>query len=152
MSPVERALATIDLGALERNCARLPAPLCAVVKADAYGHGIGPAARSAIEGGASWLAVATAAEARALRDHGLGVRILVMGALTRDELRACEEAEADVVAWTDEVAETASRVHVKLDTGMGRLGTKDREQALRLAARPERRRAHDSLRHRRRAR
>lgn len=136
MSPVERALATIDLGALERNCARLPAPLCAVVKADGYGHGIGPAARSAIEGGASWLAVATAAEARALRDHGLGVRILVMGALTRDELRACEEAEADVVAWTDEVAETASRVHVKLDTGMGRLGTKDREQALRLAARP----------------
>ena len=136
MSPVERALATIDLGALERNCARLPAPLCAVVKADAYGHGIGPAARSAIEGGASWLAVATAAEARALRDHGLGVRILVMGALTRDELRACEEAEADVVAWTDEVAETASRVHVKLDTGMGRLGTKDREQALRLAAHP----------------
>ena len=136
MSPVERALATIDLGALERNCARLPAPLCAVVKADAYGHGIGPAARSAIEGGASWLAVATAAEAGALRDHGLGVRILVMGALTRDELRACEEAEADVVAWTDEVAETASRAHVKLDTGMGRLGTKDREQALRLAARP----------------
>ncbi|MGZ5338508.1 MAG: alanine racemase [Thermoleophilaceae bacterium] len=136
MSPVERALATIDLGALERNCARLPAPLCAVVKADGYGHGIGPAARSAIEGGASWLAVATAAEAGALRDHGLGVRIVVMGALTRDELRACEEAEADVVAWTDEVAETASRVHVKLDTGMGRLGTKDREQALRLAARP----------------
>ena len=87
-------------------------------------------------GAPSWLAVATAAEARALRDHGLGVRILVMGALSRDELRACEEAEADVVAWTDEVAETASRVHVKLDTGMGRLGTKDREQALRLAARP----------------
>ena len=80
--------------------------------------------------------MATAAEARALRDHGLGVRILVMGALTRDELRACEEAEADVVAWTDEVAETASRVHVKLDTGMGRLGTKDRDQALRLAAHP----------------
>jgi alanine racemase len=136
VSPVERALATIDLGALERNCARLPAPLCAVVKADAYGHGIGPAARAAIEGGASWLAVATAAEAAALREHGLGVRILVMGALTPDELRACEDAEADVVAWTDEVADSASRVHVKLDTGMGRLGTKDREQALRLAAGP----------------
>jgi alanine racemase len=136
VSPIERALATIDLGALERNCARLPAPLCAVVKADAYGHGIGPAARAAIEGGASWLAVATAAEAGALREHGLGVRILVMGALTPDELRACEEAEADVVAWTDEVADSASRVHVKLDTGMGRLGTKDREQALRLAAGP----------------
>jgi alanine racemase len=46
------------------------------------------------------------------------------------------EANADVVAWTEEVAEAAPRVHVKLDTGMGRLGTKDRELALRLALRP----------------
>jgi alanine racemase len=59
-----------------------------------------------------------------------------MGALTRDEVRAAVEAEADVVAWTEEVAEAAPRVHVKLDTGMSRLGTKDRELALRLAARP----------------
>jgi alanine racemase len=131
----ERAVATIDLGAIKRNCGRLPAPLCAVVKADAYGHGMGPAARAAIEGGASWLAVATAGEALTLRELGVDTRILVMGALTPDELRACEDADADIVAWTDEVAEAATRVHVKLDTGMGRLGTKDREQALRLAAR-----------------
>ncbi len=42
------------------------------------------------------------------------------------------DARADVVAWTEDVAEAAPRVHVKLDTGMGRLGTKDRELALRL--------------------
>jgi alanine racemase len=59
-----------------------------------------------------------------------------MGALTRDELRVAIDAEADVVAWSEEVAEAAPRVHVKLDTGMGRLGTRDRELARRLAARP----------------
>ena len=76
-----------------------------------------------------------------------------MGALTRDELRSARSTpDADVVAWTEEVAEAAPRVHVKLDTGMGRLGTKDRELALRLAARPEHGRADDPLRHRRRAR
>jgi alanine racemase len=136
VSHVERALATVDLGAIERNCARLPSPLCAVVKADAYGHGVGPVARAALRGGASWLAVATADEARELREAGADGPILVMGALTPDELRTAGEAEADIVAWTDEVAQTARRVHVKLDTGMGRLGTKDREKALRLAARP----------------
>ena len=69
-----------------------------------------------------------------------------------DELRAAIDADADVVAWTEEVAEAAPRVHVKLDTGMGRLGTKDRELALRLAAPRQRRRADDPLRHRRRPR
>ena len=136
MSQVERALATVDLAAIERNCARLPSPLCAVVKADAYGHGVGQVARAARRGGASWLAVATADEARELRDEGADGPILVMGALTADELRTAGEAEADIVAWTDEVVQTARRVHVKLDTGMGRLGTKDRETALRLAGRP----------------
>jgi alanine racemase len=134
MSSPERAVATINLGAIERNCARLPKPLCAVVKADAYGHG--PVAEAALAGGAQWLAVAAAEEARALREHGVDAPILVMGALTGEELRVAVEADAEVVAWTDEVADAAPRIHVKLDTGMGRLGTKDRELALRLAARP----------------
>ena len=133
MSRLERALAQVDLGAIERNCARLPKPLCAVVKANGYGHG--PVAGAALAGGATWLAVATAGEARELREQGIDVPVLVLGALTPDELRTAVEAEADVVAWTDEVAGAAPRAHVKLDTGMGRLGTKDREQALRLAAR-----------------
>jgi alanine racemase len=131
-----RAVANIDLGAIERNCRRLPKPLCAVVKANAYGHGTLPVAGAALAGGAEWLAVAAADEAAELRAGGIDARLLVMGALTRDELRTAIAADADVVAWSEEVAELAPRVHVKLDTGMGRLGTKDRELALRLAARP----------------
>jgi alanine racemase len=134
VSRPERAVATVELGAIERNCARLPKPLCAVVKADAYGHG--PVAEAALAGGAGWLAVASAEEAAALRHQGVEAPILVMGALTRAELATAIEVEADVVAWTAEMAEQAPRVHVKLDTGMGRLGTKDRELALKLAARP----------------
>jgi alanine racemase len=139
VSAPERALARIDTGAIERNCGRLAAAapgavLCAVVKADGYGHGAVTAAEAALRGGARWLAVATAAEARELREHGIEERILVMGALTRPELRAAVAAGADVVAWTDELVEAAAalggaRVHVKLDTGMGRLGTKDPELA-----------------------
>jgi alanine racemase len=133
LSVAERALARIDLGAIERNCARLPKPLCAVVKADCYGHG--PVSAAALAGGATWLAVATAAEARELRDQGIDVPVLVMGAMTPPELRIAIEADADVVAWREDEAGAAPRVHVKLDTGMGRLGTKDRDQARRLASR-----------------
>jgi alanine racemase len=132
----ERAVARIDLGAIERNCRRLPKPLCAVVKANGYGHGAVTAAEAALAGGASWLAVATAREAAELRNAALDAPLLVMGALTREELQVALDADADVVAWTDEIADAAPRIHVKLDTGMGRLGTKDRDSALRLAARP----------------
>jgi alanine racemase len=132
----QRAVARIDLGAVERNCIRLPKPLCAVVKADAYGHGVGPVVEAALAGGATWLAVATAGEAAELRRLAVDVPVLVMGAVTRDELRVAIDAGADVVAWSQEVAEAAERIHVKLDTGMGRLGTRDRELARRLAARP----------------
>jgi alanine racemase len=135
VSVSSRAVARIDLGAIERNCVRLPKPLCAVVKANAYGHGMAPVAEAALAGGAEWLAVATAEEAAELRAAGIDAPLLVMGALTAGELRTAIEADADVVAWTEQVAEAAPRVHVKLDTGMSRLGTKDRELALSLAAR-----------------
>ena len=141
---MRRALARVDLGAIERNCARLaatvaPADLCAVVKADGYGHGAAQAARAAQVGGARWLAVATAGEAEALRAAGLDGPLLVMGALTEAELDVALAAEADVVAWEEDfVAAVAARgrgaVHVKLDTGMGRLGTRDAAQADGVAA------------------
>jgi alanine racemase len=143
-----RALARVNLGAIERNCARLaevaaPARLCAVVKGDGYGHGAVPAARAALAGGADWLAVATAREAAELRAEGIEAPLLVMGALTEDELDVALAARADVVAWGEEfVAAAAARapadgvgVHVKLDTGMGRLGTRSPEEAHRVAAR-----------------
>jgi alanine racemase len=136
-----RAQARVDLGAIERNAARLasvaaPAALCAVVKADGYGHGMVPAARAAQAGGATWLAVATAEEARGLRAAGVGGPVLVMGALSPEELEIALAAEADVVAWRESfVARLPSnaRIHVKLDTGMGRLGTRDPEEATRVA-------------------
>ena len=143
-----RALARVDLAAIERNCARLarvaaPAALCAVVKADGYGHGAAPAARAAQAGGAAWLAVATADEAAALRAAGIAGPLLVMGALSPDELTVALRARADVVAWREGVRRARSPriptasgagVHVKLDTGMGRLGTRDAGEATRVAA------------------
>jgi alanine racemase len=136
---VLRAQARVNTGAIERNCSRLAAlaPLCAVVKANGYGHGAVQAARAARRGGASWLAVATANEAAELRAAGLDGRLLVMGALSPEELPIALEADADVVAWREDfVAQLPrdARVHVKLDTGMGRLGTRDPDEASRVAA------------------
>src|SRR5688572_21418218 len=111
-----RALARVNLAAIERNVARMrrelqpAASLCAVVKADAYGHGALPAARAALAGGASWLAVAAAGEARALRDGGIDAPILVMGALSPGELDVALEASAEIVAWNESfVARVADR-------------------------------------------
>ncbi len=142
-----RALARVDLGAIARNCAHLKRTvgegtrLCAVVKADGYGHGAVPAARAARAGGAEWLAVATAEEARGLRAAGIDGPLLVMGALSDEELAVAVAAHADVVAWDEAfvarlgAAEDAAGtgVHVKLDTGMGRLGTRDPAEALAVA-------------------
>ena len=139
-----RARARIDLGAIERNCRRLDeragaAALCAVVKGDGYGHGAVPSARAAIAGGAAWLAVATANEAAELRDAGIDTRLLILGALTPDELDIALQADADVVAWSEDLVHGVAnrgggRVHVKLDTGMGRLGTRDTEHATAVLA------------------
>ena len=120
-----------------RRARRRPA-LCAVVKADGYGHGAVPCARAALAGGATWLAVAAAAEAAQLRAAGIDAPILVMGALSPAELDVALAADADVVAWDEAfVAAVAARgggaVHVKLDTGMGRLGTRDAAAATRVA-------------------
>jgi len=144
MSGVVRALARVNVAAIERNVARLArdltagVTLCAVVKADGYGHGAVPAARAALAGGAGQLAVVAAVESRTLRDAGIDVPILVMGALSPDELDVALAARADVVAWDESfVAAVAARgggaVHVKLDTGMGRLGTRDPAYATRVA-------------------
>ncbi|MEA2202070.1 MAG: alanine racemase [Solirubrobacteraceae bacterium] len=143
---VRRANARVNLAAIERNCARLcselheSAALCAVVKADGYGHGCVQSALGALAGGASWLAVAGASEVRELREAGLGgVRVLVMGALSGVELEEALADDADVVVWSERFLEAVAqagggRVHVKLDSGMGRLGTRDPDQASTVAA------------------
>ena len=138
-----RARASVNLATVRRNVARLAAAaprsaLCAVVKADAYGHGMVPVARAALGGGATWLAVATAEEAAALRAGGIDAPVLVLGVLSDEELPVALAARADLVAWrTEFVARVAElgggRVHVKLDTGMGRLGTRDPAAATAVA-------------------
>jgi alanine racemase len=144
-----RALARVNLAAIERNVVALRgrldggADLCAVVKADASGHGAAPVARAALAGGATMLAVATAGEAVELRAAGLSAPILVMGAVSSEELPLALDARAELVAWDErfvaEVAAAASNshrtvaVHVKLDSGMGRLGTRDTAEAFAAA-------------------
>jgi len=145
-----RALARVNLAAIERNAARLcarlapGAELCAVVKAQASGHGAVPTARAALAGGATRLAVATVGEAAELRDAGLTAPILIMGAISEEELPVALAADAEVVAWSERFVDDlvraaadgrAIRVHVKLDTGMGRLGTRELRSAVALAER-----------------
>jgi alanine racemase len=144
-----RALARVSVGAVQRNCQQLKsrladgAQLCAVVKADGYGHGAVECARAAQRGGASWLAVATAGEAALLRAAGLSGPLLTMGSLTRAETATALAADADIVVWepafatalAERVGERGppARVHVKLDSGMGRLGTADPAEARAVA-------------------
>ena len=137
-----RALARVNLAAIERNCERLRsaagrAELCAVVKGDGYGHGAVLSAVAALAGGATWIGVATANEAMDLRMAGIEARLIVLGAISPEELGVALAADADLVVWTEEFADAArdARLHVKLDTGMGRLGTRDADAATRLAAR-----------------
>jgi alanine racemase len=142
----ERALARVSRAAVEANCALLAskltggAQLCAVVKAGGYGHGAAECARAAVRGGTTWIAVATADEAAELRAARIDARLLVMGALTRNDLETALSADADIAVWTPELLEAvagnrAARVHVKLDSGMGRLGTKDPGEAKALCDR-----------------
>ena len=110
-----------------------------MVKADAYGHGAVPCALAAVRGGATWLAVASAEEALALRRGGIEARVLVMGSVAEQEIETALQADADLVAWRESfVARLGergrARVHVKLDSGMGRLGTRDPEEASRVVA------------------
>lgn len=141
-----RAVAEVNLAAIERNASRLcerigqHSRLCAVVKADGYGHGAIPAARAALRGGATVLAVATAAEAGELRRAGFDTTILVLGAISDEELPEAVAAGAELTVWdpgfVERLRPLAARaerpigVHVKLDTGLGRLGTRDLDQAL----------------------
>lgn len=128
----------IDLDAIEHNAAEIasqiaPASLCAVVKADAYGHGDIPVAEAAIRGGATYLAVALVEEGVRLREADIDVPILVLSEPTLDEVGLIVAHGLTPTAYrtsfVDRLAEVAADattlpypVHVKLDTGMHRVG------------------------------
>src|ERR687888_2327812 len=122
---MHRSEITIDLGAVRRNVRTLlrtldGAELWAVVKADGYGHGAVDVGAAALGAGATALCVATVPEALELRRAFPAARILVMGPASSREIVAAREAQLELVVG-DEIPEGV-RVHVKLDTGMGRWG------------------------------
>jgi alanine racemase len=130
-----RAEAVVDLAAIRHNVATMdahvgPAEVMAVVKADGYGHGMVPAARAARAGGASWIGVAVAEEALALRAAGDTGPILCWlagpGEPLADAVAAGIDLSASTVWMVDELAAAVTnrpaRVHLKVDSGLARSG------------------------------
>lgn len=132
-----RAFAEVDLDALRANVALLrekvgSARLLAVVKADAYGHGLVPCAKAAIEGGAQWLGVALLEEALALRAAGIKARTLAWmtplgsdfdSAIREDiDLSIPSRAHLKEVVASGRKVGVRPRIHLEIDTGMSRGG------------------------------
>ena len=133
-----RCWAEIDLAALERNLKKIRASIpphmryVAVVKADAYGHGLPHAAARLMHAGADLFAVANVAEAAQLRELGPGWPILVLGPLLPEEDPLVAEYDLAATVSTEDEVDRLERVgaaagrtvavHMKIDTGMGRLG------------------------------
>lgn len=136
--------AAIDLDALAHNLARLRARLAAgtsvmaAVKADAYGHGLVEVARTLAQLGVTWFGVATPEEAMALRRAGVPGSVLLLSPLLH-RAAVSTLAEADVALTVTDLASLALvrsadlpngvKLHLKVDTGMGRLGLPPREAA-----------------------
>ena len=131
------ACAQVDLDAIRDNVAALkdmagPAEVMAVVKADAYGHGLLPAARAALRGGATWLGVAQLPEAVELREAGIDAPVLswlhVPGQDFSQAIRLGVDLSVSAQWSLDAIATTArregvtARIHLKVDTGLGRNG------------------------------
>lgn len=144
----QRAWVEIDSSALSYNVKQLlkilspRTQLMAVVKADAYGHGAVTVAQTVLESGASWLGVATVPEAIQLREAGIKAPILILGASqTSEQIQAIAQwklqptitSPKQALVFSDTLLtinnKTPVPVHIKLDTGMSRLGTNFREAA-----------------------
>lgn len=143
---LRRAVAHVDTGAIERNVGFLRsrltavAELCAVVKSDGYGHGCAEVARAAVAGGATRLAVVTVEEAALVASLGLAVPELLLAPVNDQEVAAAVETGAELTVWSPEQVTSVARaaallertvkLHVKLDTGMGRFGARQQTEAL----------------------
>ncbi|HHX02461.1 MAG TPA: alanine racemase [Firmicutes bacterium] len=141
--PLRPAWAEIDLGNAAHNVAEFKrlvghdCHLMAVIKANAYGHGDLELARTALANGASWLAVALPEEGTKLRRAGIAAPILVLGATSLSQLELCVTKDLVVTVFQWDVAQALSnisrrlnktvKVHVKVDTGMTRLGIQPEE-------------------------
>ena len=129
-----RAEAVINLSAIKSNVATLKAKagvdLMAVVKADAYGHGLVPVAKAALDGGATWLGVALLEEAIALRAAGITAPILAWLVPTGSDFQSAVDKDIDLAVSSikalDEIrllkGSKRPRIHLEVDTGMTRGG------------------------------
>ncbi len=148
-TPLRSTVVDVDLDALAANLAALKqrggGEVIAVVKDDAYGHGVEAVAETLIDAGTVMLAVFTVEEAVVIRRAGIAAPVLVLGgASDRAETEAAVAADCSLVVWDverarmyDEVAAAARRrmrVHFKVDTGLTRLGAPVAEAPARLAA------------------
>ena len=138
----------VDLDAVMRNAGIIaaevaPALLCAVVKADAYGHGDVPVARAALDGGAAWLAVALVEEGELLREAGIVAPILLLSEPATDDAPTLIRLGLTPTVYTARFLEAVAvaaasandgpcSIHIKVDTGMHRVGA-DLAEAMALA-------------------
>ena len=136
----------VDLGQITKNVAWFhrfsEASVMAVVKANGYGHGATPVARAALQGGASWLGVARIEEALELRKANLNCPILVLGYTPPQRVDIAIANQVSMAVWSFEQVEFVAararesgiqaRLHLKVDSGMSRLGIQPGE-ALNLA-------------------
>jgi alanine racemase len=141
--PMRPTRAAVDLARIRHNIRALRSRLAAgvrqmaVVKADAYGHGAVPVARAALAAGAEWLAVATVAEGLELRAADVTAPVLVLGPIPAEDAPAavagmlsvtvCSREAAMQLAGAAAQAGKRADIHVKVDTGMGRLGVEPAE-------------------------
>jgi alanine racemase len=131
--------AEVDLGAVAHNVRALtelaaPAQLCAVVKADGYGHGAIAVSEAALRGGADWLGVALVEEGAVLRKAGIDAPILLLSQPRLDDLAAAVRYRLAITVYTSQgIAAVAAAsaatgvvtsVHLKVDTGMNRVGAR----------------------------
>ncbi len=132
--------AEIDLKAMAANVREIRrvtdqgAEVMAIVKANGYGHGVEYTSRVALKNGASWIGVALLQEAIMLREKGIGVPILILGYTPEDDLADVikNNISQTIFTWEDAQAIAAvakslhkkAKIHIKIDTGMGRLGFK----------------------------
>jgi len=138
----------IDRSALRSNIQTLlsqtqdPVKYLAVVKANAYGHGILEVAKAALEGGASYIGVAIPEEGKRLREAGIDTPILVFGALLAENAEMVVEYDLCPTVFSCEILETLQRfasqkgkvcpIHIKVDTGMNRIGLKSMDEFIHL--------------------
>ena len=149
MTPRNRRI--IDLSMIEHNMRTIRsavpphASVMAVVKADGYGHGAVRTAEAAIRGGADMLAVASVSEGTMLRENGIRVPILVLGAVTEYDVQegvdrdliqtVCSPEMVDLCRNAAVSSGKTAEVHLKIDTGMGRIGVRTPEEVSRITDR-----------------